>query len=187
MIFVLTIALCFGIAHPVYAQSSFSGDLTDAWFAVKGPVESRGFAWTPGEIARMKQGMTFHLNIMQVSPGLYQAKTYSFIDGCWQQQGEVSDITISGDQSENNAFFMFFGEGTSYRDSTPGQWCPVTTNTLTWGTLSLLKKDTTGTGIDKIKLEFRFTVSFDDGLQFATLKGKSVTPPSPICSDTCSQ
>lgn len=181
----IMIVLLFGVPQPLRAQSPFSGNLTDAWFIVKGSVESRGFAWTPGEIARMKQGMTFYLNIKEVSAGLYQAKTYSSINGCWQQQGQVNDITVAGDLSEDNAFFMFFGEGTSYRDNTPGQWCPVTTNTLAWGALSLLKKDETGTGIDKMKIEFRFTVSFDDGLQFATLKGKSVAPPSPICPDTC--
>lgn len=42
-------------------------------------------------------------------------------------------MTVSGDQSENNAFFMFLGEGTSCRDNTPGQFLPMAACTRHFG------------------------------------------------------
>jgi hypothetical protein len=68
----------------------------------------------------------------------------------------------------------------SYRD----EWRPVVTDNVLLGTRKLIKK-TTDTGFDKMKIQFRLALNFNNGVQFGQLKGSSAAAPSPICLASC--
>jgi hypothetical protein len=89
----------------------------------------------------------------------------------------VDGVSVTTDAEGDDAFLLFMGPGTAYRDETPGVWAPTTNQVVLWGTAKLLDA-----AKNKIRIELRLGMVFDDGVQFAQLKGKSVdAPPLPIC------
>lgn len=173
----------------------FLGDISDSWFLVSGPVESRGTCWDPSEVKRMKQGMKLYVHFLDNGDGSYRAEAYSITadpgEKCWQIQGVTGDqsqlpeyggIQIHPSEDGREAFFIFFGKGFSYRDPEPGNWIPVEHNQAVWGTLKFIKQAT-----NKIQMEFRAVLSFDESeascVQMGQFKGKRVDPPAPgsIC------
>lgn len=197
--FLVAVVCVMGIAGSAWANG-FQGNVSDTWFLVKGPMESQGLAWSPGEVARMKQGMKLYLHLVEnpgSDPMTYRSKVYSQVDysqdlgPCWQIQGEVPAIQVFASDEGDSAFFMYFGEGTVYQDQ-PGIWISRTVSQAVWGILRVLDLDK-----NKIKMEFRLGLFIPDdpdrageqgGVQFGQFKGGSVVlPPSPLCPNAASR
>jgi len=142
----------------------------------------------------MKQGMKFYIHLTDNGDGSYMSEAYSLSaspDGkCSQLQGITGDtdelplyggIEVFPSADGQDAFFVFFGHGISYQDTTPGVWTPVEHNQAVWGTVKLLKEAT-----NKIRMELRLPLQFDNGsgscVQMGQFKGMKADPPTSICS-----